>query len=78
MELEGAKERLKIVKADLTVEGSFDEAIQGVLGVFHTASPVLVPYDQNIQASFLIYFPLFFFIFWELLAGWEPKLKLTL
>ncbi|XP_049388938.1 tetraketide alpha-pyrone reductase 2-like isoform X2 [Solanum stenotomum] len=48
-ELEGAKERLKIMKADLLVEGSFDDAIQGVDGVFHTASPVLVPYDDNIQ-----------------------------
>ncbi|KAJ4835204.1 Tetraketide alpha-pyrone reductase 2 [Turnera subulata] len=35
----GAKERLKLVKADLLQEGSFDEAIQGVDGVFHTASP---------------------------------------
>ncbi|PPR85882.1 hypothetical protein GOBAR_AA34808 [Gossypium barbadense] len=54
MELAGAKERLKIMKADLTEDGSFDEAIQGVVGVFHTASPVLVPYDQNIQAATLI------------------------
>lgn len=52
-ELEGAKERLKIYKADLMVEGSFDEAIHGVDGVFHTASPVLVPYDENIQASLI-------------------------
>ncbi|KAA0034552.1 tetraketide alpha-pyrone reductase 2-like [Cucumis melo var. makuwa] len=50
-EFNGAKERLKIVKADLLEEGSFDEAIQGVDGVFHTASPVLVPYDNNIKAS---------------------------
>lgn len=48
-EMSGAKERLKIVKADLMVEDSFDEAIHGVDGVFHTASPVLVPYDRNIQ-----------------------------
>ncbi|KAG5627741.1 hypothetical protein H5410_012959 [Solanum commersonii] len=40
-ELEGAKERLKILQANLLVEGSFDDAIQGVDGVFHTASPVL-------------------------------------
>lgn len=39
------------MKADLLVEGSFDDAIQGVHGVFHTASPVLVPYENNIQAS---------------------------
>ncbi|GAB2302509.1 Tetraketide alpha-pyrone reductase 1 [Dionaea muscipula] len=43
--LEGAKERLKLVKADLTKEGSFDDAIIGwrCEGVFHTASPVLGP-----------------------------------
>jgi nucleoside-diphosphate-sugar epimerase len=50
-ELNGAKERLKLVKADLLVEGSFDDAVQGVDGVFHTASPVLVPYDDNIKAK---------------------------
>ncbi|XP_030485843.2 tetraketide alpha-pyrone reductase 1 [Cannabis sativa] len=41
--LEGAKERLELVKADLMEEGSFDEAIMGCHGVFHTASPVLKP-----------------------------------
>ena len=39
--LEGAKERLQLVKAELTEEGSFDNAIFGCAGVFHTASPVL-------------------------------------
>lgn len=53
-ELNGAKESLKVVKADLMVEGSFDKAIEGVDGVFHTASPVLVPYDNNIQATFTL------------------------
>ncbi|KAL5759164.1 hypothetical protein ACOSP7_017686 [Xanthoceras sorbifolium] len=52
-EFSGAKERLKIIKADLLVEGSFDYAIQGVDGVFHTASPVLVPYDDNIQKTLI-------------------------
>ncbi|XWS68874.1 hypothetical protein CRYUN_Cryun04dG0131300 [Craigia yunnanensis] len=52
-ELGGAKERLKIMKADLMEEGSFDEAIQGVDGVFHTASPVLVPYDENVQTTLI-------------------------
>lgn len=52
-EFDGAKERLKIFKADLLEEGSFDEAIQGVDGVFHTASPVLVPHDDNIQATLI-------------------------
>ncbi|KFK44526.1 hypothetical protein AALP_AA1G268000 [Arabis alpina] len=37
-ELKGAKDRLKIFEADLTVEGSFDEAVNGVDGVFHIAS----------------------------------------
>ncbi|KAK6157667.1 hypothetical protein DH2020_011915 [Rehmannia glutinosa] len=50
-ELNGAKERLKIMRADLLEEGSFDDAVEGVDGVFHTASPVLVPYDDNIMAS---------------------------
>ncbi|XP_031501758.1 tetraketide alpha-pyrone reductase 1 [Nymphaea colorata] len=39
--LEGAKERLKLVGANLMEEGSFDEAIVGCEAVFHTASPVL-------------------------------------
>lgn len=52
-ELSGAKERLKILKADLSVEGSFDDAVTGVDGVFHTASPVLVPYDENVQANLI-------------------------
>lgn len=50
-DFDGAKKRLKIFKADLMVEGSFDEAIQGVDGVFHTASPVVVPYDDNLQTT---------------------------
>ncbi|KAJ6988263.1 hypothetical protein NC653_021253 [Populus alba x Populus x berolinensis] len=41
--LEGAKERLRLVKADLMEEGSFDDAIMECRGVFHTASPVLKP-----------------------------------
>ncbi|KAH9694209.1 tetraketide alpha-pyrone reductase 1 [Citrus sinensis] len=41
--LEGAKERLQIVRANLMDEGSFDDAINGCQGVFHTASPVLKP-----------------------------------
>jgi nucleoside-diphosphate-sugar epimerase len=52
-ELSEDKERLKILKADLLVEGSFDEAVSGVDGVFHTASPVLVPHDDNIQVRIL-------------------------
>ncbi|KAK6937167.1 NAD-dependent epimerase/dehydratase [Dillenia turbinata] len=39
--LDGAKERLKLVKADLLEEGSFDSAVDGCEGVFHTASPFI-------------------------------------
>ncbi|KAH7658520.1 Flavonol reductase/cinnamoyl-CoA reductase protein [Dioscorea alata] len=49
----GAQERLKLFKADLMVERSFDEAIDGVDGVFHSASPVLVPYDERIQETLI-------------------------
>lgn len=49
MEFSGAKERLKLYKANLLCEGSFDEAVNGVDGVFHTASPVVVPYNDSIQ-----------------------------
>ncbi|XP_031128069.1 tetraketide alpha-pyrone reductase 1-like isoform X2 [Ipomoea triloba] len=38
--LEGAKERLHLFEADLLEENSFDPAINGCDGVFHTASPV--------------------------------------
>lgn len=39
--LEGAKERLQLVRADLLEEGSFDDAVMACEGVFHTASPVV-------------------------------------
>ncbi|CAL5338774.1 unnamed protein product [Camellia sinensis] len=52
-ELSGAKERLKIFKADLMVEGSFDKAIEGVDGVFHTASPVFATDDHNVQETLI-------------------------
>jgi nucleoside-diphosphate-sugar epimerase len=37
--LDGAKERLHLFKANLLEEGSFDAAVEGCEGVFHTASP---------------------------------------
>lgn len=37
--LPGANERLELVKADLLDDGSFDSAVDGCAGVFHTASP---------------------------------------
>ncbi|PON84841.1 Hopanoid-associated sugar epimerase [Trema orientale] len=39
--LDGAKERLHLFKANLLEEGSFDSAIDGCDGVFHTASPLI-------------------------------------
>ncbi|XP_076920832.1 phenylacetaldehyde reductase-like isoform X2 [Bidens hawaiensis] len=39
LKLDGAKERLHLFKANLLEEGSFDAAIEGCDGVFHTASP---------------------------------------
>ncbi|KAJ1384905.1 hypothetical protein SESBI_42117 [Sesbania bispinosa] len=40
LELPGAKTNLSLWKADLAVEGSFDEAIKGCIGVFHVATPM--------------------------------------
>ncbi|KAK9735964.1 hypothetical protein RND81_04G241700 [Saponaria officinalis] len=37
--LDGAKERLQLLPANLLEEGSFDAAVEGCEGVFHTASP---------------------------------------
>ncbi|KAJ9164333.1 hypothetical protein P3X46_023924 [Hevea brasiliensis] len=37
--LKGAEERLQLFKANLLEEGSFDAAVEGCEGVFHTASP---------------------------------------
>ncbi|XP_008797849.2 tetraketide alpha-pyrone reductase 2 [Phoenix dactylifera] len=51
--LDGAEERLRLVKADLLVEGSFDEAVNGVDGVFHTACPVFVSNDPNIEEKLI-------------------------
>ncbi|XP_042032025.1 tetraketide alpha-pyrone reductase 2 [Salvia splendens] len=53
MQLKGAKERLKIMRADLVEEGSFDAAVEGVDGVFHVASPVLVANDDNVKEKLI-------------------------
>ncbi|GMI65957.1 hypothetical protein like AT5G19440 [Hibiscus trionum] len=39
VELDGANERLRLFKAELMDEGSFDSAVEGCIGVFHAASP---------------------------------------
>ncbi|CAK8561591.1 unnamed protein product [Lathyrus sativus] len=44
--LDGAKERLQLFKADLLGEGSFDSAVEGCDGVFHTDSPVFFVVDD--------------------------------
>lgn len=54
--LEGAKERLRLVKADLMEEGSFDNAIMGCQGVFHTASPVLKPTSNPEACHYKLFF----------------------
>ncbi|XP_062115477.1 phenylacetaldehyde reductase-like [Humulus lupulus] len=40
--LDGARERLDLFEANLMEEGSFDSAIDGCDGVFHTASPAIL------------------------------------
>jgi len=47
--LDGAKERLKLFKADLLDEGSFELAIDGCETVFHTASPVAITVKTDPQ-----------------------------
>ncbi|KAK6933849.1 NAD-dependent epimerase/dehydratase, partial [Dillenia turbinata] len=42
LELDGAEERLKLFKADLLDEGSFDSLVEGCDAVFHTASPAVL------------------------------------
>ncbi|CAN4110312.1 unnamed protein product [Withania somnifera] len=42
LSLDGANERLHLFKAELLEEKSFDPAIDGCEGVFHTASPVFL------------------------------------
>ncbi|XP_057748171.1 cinnamoyl-CoA reductase CAD2-like isoform X1 [Arachis stenosperma] len=53
LKLNGAKERLHLFKADLLEEGSFDSAIEGCDGVFHTASPVLLHVVKDPEAELI-------------------------
>ncbi|XP_059641801.1 cinnamoyl-CoA reductase 1 [Cornus florida] len=50
-ELEGAKERLTLCKADLLHYESLREAINGCDGVFHTASPVTDDPEQMVEPA---------------------------
>ncbi|VYS45525.1 unnamed protein product [Arabidopsis thaliana] len=51
--LDGAKERLKLFKADLLDEGSFELAIDGCETVFHTASPVAITVKTDPQVELI-------------------------
>jgi bifunctional dihydroflavonol 4-reductase/flavanone 4-reductase len=55
LDIPKAGEKLKLFRADLIEEGSFDAAINGCDGVFHVASPVEFnpkdPEVSNITAS---------------------------
>lgn len=51
LKLPGAAERLKLFKADLLDEGSFDEACKGAAVVFHTASPFVTRNVTNPQTE---------------------------
>ncbi|KDP43566.1 hypothetical protein JCGZ_16853 [Jatropha curcas] len=46
---DGAKERLQLFKANLVEEKSFDSAIDGCEGVFHTACPILYTTDPQTE-----------------------------
>ncbi|XP_021772106.1 cinnamoyl-CoA reductase 1-like [Chenopodium quinoa] len=50
--LDGAKERLYLFPANLLEEGSFDAAVEGCEGVFHTASPLTYDFKDP-QAELL-------------------------
>lgn len=56
LEIPGAKERLTLYKADLLTEGSFDSVVDGVDGVFHTASPFFLKNITDPQVRSLPYF----------------------
>lgn len=47
MKLPGANDRLRLFKADLREEGSFDEAVRGCSGLFHVAAPM----EFGVQAT---------------------------
>lgn len=58
-ELEGAKERLTLCKADLLDFEGLRHAINGCDGVFHTASPVT---DDPVSHFFLVFFGIFHYL----------------
>ncbi|KAJ6895806.1 LOW QUALITY PROTEIN: cinnamoyl-CoA reductase 1 isoform X2 [Populus alba x Populus x berolinensis] len=53
LNLDGAKERLHLFKANLVEEGSFDPVVDGCESVFHVASPVLLGTNIDPQADLI-------------------------
>ncbi|KAH9534836.1 hypothetical protein CY35_17G024300 [Sphagnum magellanicum] len=53
LQLPGASDRLKLVSADLLEQGSFEQAVEGCDGVFHTASPFFTKNITDPQAQFI-------------------------
>jgi len=51
--LPGANERLHLYSADLLHDGVFDEVVDGVECVFHTASPFFINYSTNAEKELL-------------------------
>jgi len=50
LDIPKAGQKLKLFRADLIEEGSFDAAINGCDGVFHVASPVdFTPKDPEVS-----------------------------
>jgi nucleoside-diphosphate-sugar epimerase len=53
LQLPGASDHLKLVSADLLEQGSFNQAVEGCDGVFHTASPFFTKNITDPQAQFI-------------------------
>lgn len=51
-------DRVRIFKADLQEEGSFDKAVMGCSGLFHVAASMQfdVPVEENVGSVLLHYF----------------------
>lgn len=53
LDLPKAETHLRLWKADLMDEGSFDDAIQGCAGVFHVATPMKLSFNDIEVLTFL-------------------------
>ncbi|KAM7264015.1 hypothetical protein ACFE04_001698 [Oxalis oulophora] len=52
-QLDGAKERLHLFRADLLEQGVFDSVVDGCQAVFHTASPVIISHIHDPHAELI-------------------------